>query len=110
MPYVIALTEDALAYARGGAVYSKGPRVRVKVGNDRLGQQVAIHVEENHSEAARMKRIAPKRGPPYVTAELMSAKQVALGPRVLTFCPLSAAGLAFRLRSSFFALLTLRRG
>ncbi len=72
MLHVISLAQFALNHARGWAVNSPIARVRLKVENDRLEQNIALMNEEIRIKDARMERIDSHRRPHYAPTERMA--------------------------------------
>ncbi|MBX3413911.1 MAG: DDE-type integrase/transposase/recombinase [Pirellulales bacterium] len=69
--HVMALAHFAIVQARGRAVTSLDPRVRRRVKNERLRQQLALSREAQAIKDARMARIPPARRPRYAPIERM---------------------------------------
>ena len=72
MLHVILLAQYATVYTRSWAVDSMNGRVRLKVENKRLWQELALRDEEIRIKDARMARIAPHRRPHYPPTERMA--------------------------------------
>ena len=72
MLHVISLAQYATVYTRSWAVDSMNGRVRLKVENKRLWQELALRDEEIRIKDARMARIAPHRRPHYPPTERMA--------------------------------------
>jgi transposase InsO family protein len=72
MLHVISLAQFATVYSRSWAVDSLNGRVRLKVENDRLRQEVALLKEEVRIKDARMAQISPHRRPHYQPIERMA--------------------------------------
>ena len=72
MLQVISLAQFATVYSRSWAVDSLNGRVRLKVENDRLRQEVALLKEEVRIKDARMAQINPHRRPHYPSTERMA--------------------------------------
>ena len=69
MLHVIALALYAMAYTRSWAANGRIARVRLKVENDRLRQEVALLAGGIRIKDARMKRVEPQKRPHYVPTE-----------------------------------------
>jgi len=72
MLHVISLAQFATVYTRSWAVDSVNGRVRLKVENSRLRQEVALFEEEIRIKDARMAQINPHRRPHYPPTERMA--------------------------------------
>ena len=72
MLHVVALARYATAYTRGWATNSLDGRVRLKVENDRLQQEIALLREEIRIKDTRMMLITPQRRPHYPPTDRMS--------------------------------------
>ena len=72
MLHVISLAQFGMAYTRGWAVNSPIARLRLKVENDQLKQDLALLKEEIRIKDARMNRIDPHKRPHYVPTERLS--------------------------------------
>ncbi|MDH3672994.1 MAG: DDE-type integrase/transposase/recombinase, partial [Gammaproteobacteria bacterium] len=72
MLHVVSLARYATAYTRGWAANSVNVRVRLKVENDRLQQEIALLREEIRVKDARMILIGLQRRPHYPAVERMS--------------------------------------
>jgi len=72
MLHVISLAQFATVYTRSWAVDSLNGRVRLKVENGRLRQELALFEQEMRIKDARMAQINPHRRPHYPPTERMA--------------------------------------
>ena len=72
MLHVISLAQFATVYTRSWAVDSLNERVRLKVENNRLRQELALLQEEIRIKDARMTQISPQRRPHYPPTQRMA--------------------------------------
>jgi hypothetical protein len=70
--HVISLAQYAAVYTRSWAANSRNARVRLKVENDRLLQEIALLHEEIRIKDARMLRISPYQRPHYPAIQRMA--------------------------------------